>query len=235
MVFRTWACIEVGFAVWNIWQLNRWGKVSRTEQISVPHGTLWDPQAMANMIKGQFSARKLLFLLNIGQVVVRLTDSESDLNLKGLDYVFSGNTVGGKPWMSAVQSSIPQNLFEMCKLINIRPSAVHAVDTMEYRMACYFGGMYYMPFWLLIPQKPGIRLVSMVNGAPCGCYYFSNDPSYRENEITRLYLSDPPELAVVLSDGDMWLREFLESKSVETLDLGSGLAKQAMIEGWIKS
>jgi len=210
----------------------------------MPADCLWDPKAMADQFAVSIPQGKILFLLNLSQTVVRFSDSlDPDTTFpfgdRSSKYIFSHNIIEEKKfWMTALPAEISHRLVEMCRLKRIHPNRIQAIDTLEYRMAHYFGKQYKAPLWLLLPQVPGIRLITMEGGLPCSCYFFSND--FRFQELARLWMcqSIPPQYAIVLAeDEDMryqWLREFLEEKSVELLrhDQGQDF-KQAMIEEFV--
>ena len=141
-------------------------------------------------------------MLSISQAVVRISDGEYHLpqieKLTG-DYVISHNNIGDVIWTCAVPSEISDSLVEMCRINGIRAGRIHAIDTLEYRMACYLSKKYLEPCCLIIPQEPGIRLVTLQNGVVLGCYFFSNDVNFRERELKRIWLSQraAPRIAVV--------------------------------------
>ena len=142
-----------------------------------------------------------------------------------------------KLWSTALPKYVSDSLVEMCSIKGVRPSRVQAIDTLEYRMACYFGRLIGSSFWLLIPQKPGIRFVDFDGGIPRGCYFFSNDVDFRVKELTRLWRFKPPQSAVILSEDldYLWIRDFLEEKSIKLIHPQEGQDfKCNMIEEWIK-
>ena len=225
---KKWTCIEVGFAKWQIWHINRKG-VSLARQIDMPEDALWVPAAMARRL-GEIQG-KLLFLLNIAQTSIRLADSPFPFEE---NYIFSRNTIGGHPWTTALPAEISESLVEMCRLMNLRPGRIKAIDTLEYRMACYFASLYKSPCWLIIPQEPGIRLIALDNGLPLACCFFSNDPDYRLKELTRIWLcqASPPQHAILLGGPEhFWIRDFLQEKSVQILEPDNEQSfVQAMLE-----
>ena len=252
-MLNTWTCIEVGSKTWTIWQVNRKGSVSPPKQIVMPTGKLWKLQSMANLLASSLSGRKILFLLNISSTIVKLSVNASDdfakeetlipltlpFGKQSTDYVISNSIEGERMWTTAVPAEISNSLIKMCRLKGIRPGRIQVIDTIEHRMAYYLGGLYLSPLWILLPQEPGIRLVTLQEGVPGGCYFFSNDPDFRIRELARLWMcqSDPPQYAVILDESSdyLWLEDFLKDKSVELLDPDHGLDfKQAMIGEWVK-
>jgi len=242
---KTITCIEIGSQTLYIWQVNQKRGVSPPEQITVPKNTLWNPQSLTQLIKGQIFGRKLLFLLNTSQTIVRLSDetvTASDIEKtfpfvkQPEEYVFSYDIIGEKTWITAVPSETPISLVEMCRLKGVRSGRIQAIDTLEYRMSRYLGNLHKSPFWLLLPQEPGIRLITLQNGMPILCYFFSNDSNFRLQEITRIWLCQPtpPQSAYILSDNPayLWLHEFLKEKSVGVLEQDF---KQSMIAEWVRS
>ena len=240
-MLNTWTCMEVGSVHWHIWQINRKGLVSAIDRVIVPSEDLWNPLSMSRGIKTINLDKKIIMLLNTPQTSVRIS-SDPDTNFtfwrETGEYIFSRNTIGKKTWVTAVPSKISNSLLEMFRLINVRPGRIHAIDTLEYRMACYFGKLHKSNFWLLIPQKPGIRLIILEEGLPCSCHFFSNDPVFRLKELTRILLSRTlPKLAFVLScDQDyIWIEDFLQENSIELINSSEGLEyKRIMIEEWYK-
>jgi len=168
-----------------------------------------------------------------------LTSFAYPIGKQSADYVFSHNIERDSIWMTAVPVEISNSLIKICRLKSIRPGRVKVIDTVEHRMACYLGRLY-PSLWILLPQEPGIRLIVLREGAPCGCYFFSNHPDFRVLELTRLWMCqlDPPQYAVILDESPhyAWLRDFLEGKSVEFPEPGYKLDfRQAMIGEWIKT
>jgi len=155
------------------------------------------------------------------------------------DYVFSHNIEGDGIWMTAVPVEVSNSLIKICRLKGIRQGRVQVIDTIEYRMACYLGRLY-PSLWILLPQEPGIRLIILREGIPCGCYFFSNHPDFRVWELSRLWMCqpNPPQHAVILDEDSSyaWLSDFLAGKSVELLKPEHKLDfKRAMIGEWIKA
>ena len=238
-LFDTWTCIEVGLPQWVIWQVNRKGYISATERISTPADNMHDPKTLAQGL-GDVFGKKVLFLLNTSLARVRLSneqDDGSDIQFPFEEgYIFSRTVMKDCMWVTALPEYISVSLVEMCRIKGIQSNRILAIDTLEYRMACYFGGIIKSQFWLLIPQEPGIRLIVLDEGVPCGCYFFSNDPNFRVKELTRIWHVQTPESAVILSDeiDYLWIREFLEEKSVMVMHRDDQDFKDDMIQGWVK-
>jgi len=241
----------VGYGAWFIWKFNRKGKngIPAPERVLMPPECLWNPQAMAERLTVPVPKGKVLFLLSTAQTVVRLTgraDAETDASAafpfgdQSDKYVFGCNTLGDTKWLTAVPANISDSLVEMCRIKGIRPGRIAVIDTLEYRMAEYFGKLYgssHSPLWLLIPQEPGIRLVVLEKGVPQSSYFFSNAPDFRYNELLRIWLcqSNLPMHVIVLAEDEKyrWLREFFEEKSVELLKCETTQNfKKNMMEEW---
>lgn len=212
------ACIEISASAWHIWHINRKGKIISSEKFPTP------------VFKLKISRlTKILLLLNIAQTKIKIGEEFSHKNLE--DYIFDSNKIGETLFVSALAKDSVNDLLNTCREKGIYQ--IHAIDTLEYRMTCYFGGLYQEPLWLIIPQKPGIRLIALKDGVPWGCYFFSNDPDFREHELIRIWLDqqDAPQMAVILSDDDayLWMRGFLDERQVSLADEPD--SKQMMIEG----
>ena len=239
-MFFSWTCIEVGSETWYIWELSRKGSVSSARKLAMPPEALWDSEAMAERLKG-IAGRKVLILLNTARTSIRLSDAPFSFGENAPEYIFSRNTILDKAWTSAVPEEISGSLVEMCRLLSVRPNRILHLDTLEYRMSCYFGGLFTEgSFWLILPQKPGIRLIILNDGAALACYFISNDPDFRLQELTRIWMCQQfhPKHAVILSDDTdyFWIWDFLEEKSVEMQTPTEGQDfVQAMIESWVKS
>lgn len=240
MLSQKQTCIEIGAETCYIWQIDRKGKISESSKITIPESTLWDPQAMSELINVHISA-SLFILLNTAKTIIRVGGA-LPIDRKSDEYVFSSDIIGDTVWNCAVPTNIPESLVEMCRIRGIRFGRIHSIDTLEYRMACYLIGLYTDPICLIIPQSPGIRLIFMKNNteknsAEFDCYFFSNDIEFRERELTRIWLCQPsaPHIAVVLSEEHdyLWIREFLRKQTVEVPD-GSTIRRD-MIESWIKA
>jgi hypothetical protein len=199
---------------------------------------LWkNPEAIAQRLPK--ISGKLLFLLNLSQTSVRLSDASFPFDGEA-NYNFSRKVIAEEIWTTAAPAHISDSLVEMCRIKKIRPGRIHSIDTLEYRMSQYFGRLFkdsgsgQCPFWLLLPQEPGVRLIALQGGVPCGSYFFSNDPDFRLKELTRLWMHKPAGSAFVMSDDPvyLWLRKFLQEKSVNLLEQDF---RQAMISEWIKA
>ena len=240
---KKWTCVEVGIDKWYVWQFNHKNSMPQLSQIVVSANTLWNPQAMSQLIKGQLYAQKLFFLLNTSRTIIKLASSpfnfQTELfqNEKSGEYIISHDTIEDTTWSCAVPSEISESLVEMCRISGIRQGFIHAIDILEYRMSYYLNKFCQAPFWLFLPQEHGIRLLALQGDSDWGCYFFSNDPDFRTLELTRLWLCQPasPRQAVILSDEPdyLWIHRFLEERSVELPDMD--FIKQAMIEHWIKA
>ena len=241
-------CIEIGAKTWQIWRADRSGNISEPSEIIVPNGALWDPQAMSKLIKGQILEKRLLFLLNSAQTIVRVNTAlpferyiehhATDMsNTKPEEYIVSRCTINDVEWTCGIPSEISSGLVEMCRLNGIRPDRIHTIDTIEFRMFCYLSRLSDEALWLFLPQEPGIRLITLQSGIVPVCYFFSNDDVFRVRELTRFWLCQPtePQSAFILSDDSdyLWLKGFLEERSVEVQEAAS--FKRAMIGDWINA
>ena len=229
-MLHTWTCLEVGFSPWYIWQINWKGSVSAADQIVVPPEDLWNPQAMAQHINN--IGGRLLFLLNIAETCVRLAGASFPFDEKD-GYNFNCGAIKDEIWTTAVPGHISDSLVEMCRLKGIRPGRINAIDTLEYRMSLYLSNLFDGTHWLLLPQEPGIRLIVLKNGIPCGSYFFSKDPIFRLKELNRLWACHPAESAVKILDDPtyLWLWKFLQEKGVEVYEQD---LRKDMIGAWIK-
>jgi len=235
-------CIEIGASVWYIWQIDHKNNVSKAKSLTVPANTLWNPNAMAQLINERIG-KKVIFLLNTSQTIIKL--SEDSLLAQDLSYEKDGYIINcsifdnKKMWTSATPKSLPNYLIEMCRLKKIRTGRIQVIDTLDYRITRYLSKLYSSILWILLPQEPGIRLIVLQNGIPLSSYFFSNNPDFRENELTRIWLHESfsPQHAVILSDDKAyeWLNYFLKEKFVELSDSHSHMNfRQAMIMEWVK-
>ena len=231
-------CIEVGTSAWFFRHFDRKGNlIASPNKIMVPEDLLWNAQSLAQHIKdnkGQITGR-LLFLLDISQTFVRI-DADFPFDEKSGKYVFSQEAIGDVVWKTALPSEVSGALVEMVALLGVKPSRIHTIDTLEYRMARYLSGIHSVSFWLLLPQGAKIRLVIMQEGLFVGCYFFSNAPDFRVKEVSRFLLSYPPKLAILMSDDPdhLWLHEFLARNSVEVVAECEDF-KENMIADWIST
>ena len=236
--------LEIGSDKWCCWEFDRKGNIVEQTHIKVPEDTLWNPEAMSHLIKKHIPKGKVFFLLNSAQTIVRLGEKRRKEIAKqfpfGEDsdkYIFDQNKIGNKWWYTAVPAEIPRSLVEMCQINGISVSRLQLIETLEYRITNYLSDMPNSPFWLLLPQKPGIRLIIVENGTPKNCYFFSDNPKFRIKELTRLWKHTPAKAALVLSDdpGYEWLGEFLKEKDIDIQHRGFEDLKWTMMQRFFVS
>jgi len=239
--FKAWICIEIGEEGLYVWSVQRNGNLAEILQSPLSTQTLWDAQALANMIHKPISSGRVLILLNSAQTVLRLTDYD-DIHYafpigEGFyekDYDFSHSLIGDIYFMAAIPNSISKCLVEFCRIINLRN--IHILDTVEYRMAYYFGKIQKEPTWLFINQGAGVRLIALNNGIPHAIYFLSKDPEFRILELERIWacqLSENiPQHAVIFPNNLDWLCNFITQKAVSQIEFPD--FRKTLLQNWVK-
>jgi len=193
---------------------------------------LWRFEPKIGVCEAECINAPVYVILNTAATSVRLDCADF---YSSQAHVSSSNSIGKSKWTSYLPEEDSRALVEKLRLLGVKPNKIQAIDTLEYRMSYYLlnNNSDKKSLLLFLPQKPGIRLVAMHDGAVWGCYFFSNDPEFRLNELERIWLHQPQaiECAVVLSENLQyaWLHEFLEKKHVKLL---SGDFRRAMLDDY---
>jgi len=66
---------------------------------------------------------------------------------------------------------------------------IKRLETVEHLLFRYYAPRFTEPFWVIFPQSEGFRILFLNEGLPCASWYMSNNPEYREDEISRFLQS----------------------------------------------
>jgi len=238
---KAWLCIEIEEKNLFIWQIHRNSKCPEKMQFPIPAQAGWDAQALADLINEPIPRGKVLILLNSTQIVLRLTE-DMDINyvfpigegFREDDYVFSHSLVGGMCLMAAIPNAIYKCLNDFCQIKKLR--GMHLLDTIEHRLACYFGEMQKEPTWLLIHQESSVRLIVLNYGFPRALYLLSNDANFRVMELERILQCQLPEdfpiHAMIFPNDLEWLCDFIEKKGIAKLEMPD--IRTTLLHDWVK-
>jgi len=188
---------------------------------------LTNPQLLANSLE-DIPKGKIIFLLNIAQANVSLlSDANIPPHFNSDKYINSQALLpDGRFWLTTIPAQISDTLLEMCRIKKIRLKRIQAIDTLEYRLANYCYQQSMVSTHLFLPLKSGIRLIAFDDKGVCFHYFFSNNPEFREKELSRIYAhhNAPPQNAVILSDDSAY--DWLGVTFDDTL-------KEKMISHWL--
>jgi len=204
--------IEIGQDYCIMWREKK-GIVAEPEQISLPKLALKNPQHLADSIK-DIPKGKVIFLLNISQTNVSLlSDANIPNHFNSDEYINSQAPLpDGRFWLTTIPAYISINLVEMCRIKKIRIEHIQAIDTLEYRMTNYCYQQLMTNMCLFLPLNSGIRLIAFDDNGVCSHHYFSNNPKFREKELSRIYqhLDNSLQDVIILSNNPIydWLYNF---------------------------
>jgi len=198
----------------------------------LPNNALLNPQLLADSIT-DIPKGKITFLLNIAQTNVSLMPSVTiPRHLDSDKYINSHALLpDGRFWLSTIPSHISNVLLEMCRIKKIRLKRIQAIDTLEYRLANYCYQQSMANIYIFLPLKSGIHLITFDSNGVCSYYFFSNNPAFRENELSRIHQNHntPPQNAIILSNDSSydWLYDFNKGLIFDDT------LKEKMISQWL--
>ena len=226
MLSKSQFFIEIGHDYSFVWE-KRQKKISLAEQIVMLENNIWEIQTLSevlsNVIK-KIAGSNIVFLLNTSRSNVSLLDElVIPKYFSSEKYINSHNKLkNGLIWLTTVPELVSSTLLEACQINKINQNRIQAVNTLEYCMACYYEKLLEAT-WLFIPQGDGLRLIIIEAGmiGISACYFFSNNPNFREKELKRICLHReqiPKKVDILTGLSDYrWLEIFmLEKYNIKT-------------------
>ena len=121
--------------------------------------------------------------------------------------------------LAALPTALAEGLADMCRLAGAALGSIKKIEPLEYVLVRRYAGTGLEPVWLCLPQERSVRVISLDGGLPRCIDLISDDPGFRDAELTRCWYAQPhppPARAVLLraSDGYGWLRDFLRARDV---------------------
>jgi len=206
--------IEIEDNCCTIWHIHsKKGTESEPSKIVLPEIALTNPQLLADLMP-DIPKGKILFLLNIKQSNVSLLSDANIPNYFNSNKYISSHAAlpDGRFWLSSIPANISECLLEMCRIKKIRTERILSIDTLEYRIANYYIQQSAIDIWLFLPIKLGTRLIIFDENGICSYYFFSNNPEFREKELSRIcrHRGDFPSNSIILSNNPVydWLHNF---------------------------
>ena len=99
--------------------------------------------------------------------------------------VFTGKNGDSRFYMTAFPFDVAEEIAETGVKIFGNASRLKRVDTVEHMIFRHFAGQGADAFWVVFPQGNGFRILLLTEGLPKAAWHVSNEPRFRDGEITR--------------------------------------------------